>query len=173
MGKKIISYCSDKATIIKKWKEWKPVEVGRKLSIVEVENGVVGSWDVLDWNPNDATILKKELEWLEKAIGKKVKNHARDRWYYDKTTKATIEEEMKIKLYIPKRWKKTKEETEEEKKPLFKKYQRYRAGWEWKISIIKRKYWLRKLRVRGDNSVKNSIWWAILSENLGILVKNA
>lgn len=172
MGEKVISYCSDKATIIKKWKEWKSVEIGRKLSLVEVEKGIISNWKLLNWNPNDTTILKDELEWLEKAMGKKVKNNARDRWYYDKTNKATLEEEMGIKLHIPKRWKKNKEETEEEKKPIFKKYQRFRAGWEWKISLLKRKYWLRRLRVRGDDSVKNSIWWAIVSENIRILVNN-
>ena len=173
MCKKVISYFSDKATIIMKWKEWKSVEIWRKLAVVEVEKWVVWYWWVLDWNPKDSKILRQELEWLEKAIWKKVKNNSRDRWYYDKTDKAAIEEEMWIKLHIPKVWKKNEEEIALEKKAIFKKYQRFRAGWEWKISLLKRKYWLRRLRVRGDNSVKNITWWAIVSENMRILVKNA
>lgn len=171
MGKKIISYFSDEATIIKKWKEWKTIEIGRKLSLVEVENWVIWYYKILDWNPNDVTILRQEIEWVEKALWKKVKNHARDRWYYNQMEKKVLEEEKNRKLHIPKRWKKNQEDKEIEKKALFKKHQRFRAGWEWKISTMKRRYWLGKLRVRGDNSVKNSIWWAVVSENIRILVK--
>ena len=129
-------------------------------------------WNLFDSKSRENQFLLG-IDWLERAIWKKVKNNARDRGYYDKIDKAKIEEEKWIKLHIPKRWKKNKEEILEEKKPIFRKYQRYRSGWEWKISLLKRKYWLSRLRVRRDFSIKNSTWWAIVVENMRILVNNA
>ncbi len=171
MPEKLISFFSDKATIIKKGKTWKNVELWRKLQVVEVENWIVASWSIEDWNPNDATLTKKSIEWLKDVIWKVPKNNAYDRWYYDKNEITEIEEEYWIKLHIPKRGKKTKEDEILQNNSIYKKYVKWRSWWEWKISILKRRAWIRHLRVRWDNSVKINVWWKIVSDNLRIIGK--
>jgi len=62
MAEKLISYVSESATIISKWKEGKSREVWVKLSVTEVEKGVISNWEVYEWNPNDATLLEVSLK---------------------------------------------------------------------------------------------------------------
>ena len=168
MKDKLISYFSDRATIIKKWKEGKSVEIGRKLSVTEWESGIVTNWQVLEWNPNDSTLLRDTLEDIKKSTWKNPKNNSFDRWYRNNKEIEILEKEYNVKLHIPKQWKKSKADIKREKTWVFKTHQRFRSWWEWKISILKRRAWLRKLRVRWK-SVETKIWWWIFSDNMKII----
>ena len=169
MADKLISYVSDSATIICKWKENRSREIWQKLSITEVENGVISNWEVYEWNPNDMNLLKPSLENCWKAIGKIPKNNAFDRWYWDKHNIEKFEKEKSVMLHIPKRWKKSQADKKRESTWAFKQYQKFRSWWEWRISVLKRRAWLRKLRVRWSRSTQIKISWAILTDNLKIV----
>ncbi|MHB1395059.1 MAG: transposase, partial [Clostridia bacterium] len=62
---------------------------------------------------------------------------------------------------------------ETEKKSTFKKYQRWRAGIEGRISYLKRCFGLARLRVRGYSASKTKVGWAIFAHNLSKAVKMA
>lgn len=169
MKEKLISYFSDSATIICKWKENKSREIWQKLSITEVENGIITNWEVYEWNPNDTTLLDISLKECKKSIWKIPKNNAFDRWYWDKQEKERIEQENNIHLHIPKHWRKSEADKQRESTSVFKKYQRFRSWWEGRISLLKRRGGLRRLRVRWAKSTKNKIWWWILTDNMRIV----
>lgn len=166
MAEKLISYVSESATIISKWKEWKSREVWVKLSITEVEKWVISNWEVYEWNPNDTTLLETSLKKCWESIWKIPKNNAFDRWYWDKNNIERIEKEENINLHIPKRGKKSQSDTKRESEWSFKVYQKFRSWWEGRISELKRASWLRKLRVRWAKSTRIKIWWWILTSNL-------
>jgi len=166
MAEKIISYVSESATIISKWKEGKSREIWVKLSITEVEKWIISNWEVYEWNPNDVTLLKTSLKNCEKAIWKIPKNNAFDRWYWDKNNIEKIEKEEKVKLHIPKRGNKSQADKKRESTWIFKHYQKFRSWWEARISELKRWNWLWKLRVRWPKSTKIKIWWWIFVSNL-------
>ena len=169
MADKLISYVSDSATIICKWKENRSREIWQKLSVTEIESWVISNWEVYEWNPNDATLLKPSLENCWKAIGKIPKNNSFDRWYWDKQNMEKFEKEENVKLHIPKRGKKSQSDKKRESTWAFKHYQKFRSWWEWRISLLKRRAWLRKLRVRWAQSTQIKIWWAIFTDNLRIV----
>ncbi len=166
MVEKLISYVSESATIISKWKEWKSREVGVKLSVTEVEKWIISNWEVYNGNPNDATLLDISLKNCWEAIWKIPKNNAFDRWYWDKTNIEKFEKEEKVNLHIPKRGKKSQADIKRESTWAFKIYQKFRSWWEGRISELKRASWLRKLRVRWTKSTRIKIWWWILTSNL-------
>ena len=56
-----------------------------------------------------------------------------------------------------------------EKSAWFRRLQRWRAGGEGKISLLKRKFSLRKTAVRGDHSTACWIGWGIIAHNLILL----
>lgn len=162
---KIISYESDSASIIRRWKEWKKMEIWQKLSITEVEWWIVSNWEMYDKNPSDVTLIEESIRWCEYMIWKKPKKNVFDRWYWDKERIKKIEKEDNIRLYIPKRWKKNKEEEKWERSRDFVVQKKYRAWSEWKISVLKRR-WIWKLRVRWKESTRNIVWWIIFTNNL-------
>ena len=167
---KLISYFSETAQIICKWKTWKPIEIWRKLSITECENGIITNWRLYEWNPNDVKILEDTIEDMKNNIWKVPKNNSYDRWFYDKSEKTRLENKYKVELHIPKRWKKSEEEKVKEKTWKFKTYQKFRAWWEWRISLLKRRSWLKKVRVRWK-SVEIKVWWWILTDNMKIIAQ--
>ena len=99
-----------------------------------------------------------------------LKNNAFDIWYWDKINIEKFEEEEKVNLHIPKRGKKNQADIKRESTWAFKSYQKFRSWWEWRISELKRGYWLRKLRIRWTKSTRINIWWWILTSNLKRLV---
>lgn len=166
MAEKLISYVSESATIISKWKEGKSREVWVRLSITEVEKWVISNWEVYEWNPNDATLLETSLKNCWEVMWKIPKNNAFDRWYWDKNNIEKFEKEEKVKLHIPKRWTKSQVDKKRESTRIFKSYQKFRSWWEGRISELKRASWLRRLRVRWAKSTKIKIGWWILTSNL-------
>ena len=142
--------------------------IWRKLSITEWENWIITNWKICEWNPNDSTLLEETIRDVTEVLWKTPKNNAFDRWNRDKKVKERIEKEYNTTLHIPKRWKKTEENKKREWTWRFKHHQKFRAWWEWRISLLKRRAGLRKLRVRW-NSVETNIWWAIFTDNLKIV----
>jgi hypothetical protein len=58
-----------------------------------------------------------------------------------------------------------------EKSAWFRRLQRWRAGGEGKISLLKRKFGLRKTVVRGDTATAKWIGWGCLVGNIVLLSK--
>jgi transposase, IS5 family len=67
---------------------------------------------------------------------------------------------------VPKRGKKSKKREEQEQDPCFKNLQRFRAGGEAKISLLKRKYGLGRSRYIKLAGVKVWVGMGILAHNL-------
>jgi IS5 family transposase len=69
-------------------------------------------------------------------------------------------------IAIPKRGKKSATRLAEERRPAFRRAQRWRAGGEGTISRLKRKYGLRRSRYREYEAVSTGIGLGIFAHNV-------
>ena len=70
---------------------------------------------------------------------------------------------------IPVKGKRTGRRERTEKSNWFKGLQAWRSGGEGKISLLKRKYGVRRTKVRGDRSTEIALGWGIIAHNLVLL----
>ena len=87
-----------------------------------------------------------------------------DRGYWDRDTAQALEA-AHIYVAIPKRGKQSAPRQAVERQSRFRRLQRWRAGGEGRISLVKRRYQLRRSRYRGESGTD---WWV----GMGILAAN-
>jgi IS5 family transposase len=91
---------------------------------------------------------------------------AADRGYWSPDNKEYAEEAGVKKVSLPGKGKLNQQEKEKQNTPLFKKGQRFRAGGEAKISLLKRKYKLGRCKYKGDKGMATWVSGGILACNL-------
>lgn len=67
---KLLSLFVPRTAVIRKGKAHKPNEFGRLIDIVEVENGIVSDYRVLDGNPDDGSLLLPALKRHQQRFGR-------------------------------------------------------------------------------------------------------
>lgn len=134
---------------IQKGKLGVKTEFGYKLEITENEERVVTDYQVHTGNPNDETLLSEAINRHIKTTGIIPQSVATDRGFSSRQSEEKLASIGVKRISIPKRGKKSKERTEHEKCRWFKQLQRWRAGGEGTISVLKRSYGLSKSLSRG------------------------
>lgn len=170
---RIISIHDQDARPIKKGKLGKKVEFGYKLQISENADGIITSYELYKGNPSDEALLEDAIRQHIELFGKAPETIAADRGYGTKANEEYCTTVGVKNICIPRRGKKSKAQMETERKSTFKKYQRWRAGIEGRISYLKRCFGLARLRVRGYSVSKSVVGWGILAHNLIKAVKIA
>jgi len=171
-GRKV-SVFEPNASVIKKDKPGKKVEFGRKTVITETDHGVISHYDVLEGNPSDKGLLIPELDYHISIFGRPPEELSTDRGYYTAENERSARERGVKRVSMPKPGKKSKSRKEYESQYWFKRLQRFRAGSEAKISLLKRKHSMRRSLSRGWEGAETSwIGWSVLACNLWVIAKH-
>lgn len=163
---RIISIFDPQARPIKKGKLSRSVEFGRKVLLQESEKGIVTGYKVLDGNPADSTLLLEVIEKHKEIFYKPPEEFGADRAFASLENEQLLKREKVKRISIPKRGKPSKERKKYERQYWFKRLQRFRVGSEAKISLLKRKFDLRRSRFRGTEGTNIHLGWGILTHNL-------
>lgn len=162
---RMVSFHDPDARPIKKGKLAKTTEFGYKVRIDETESGFITGYEVYQGNPSDEELLLSAVENHRALFGSLPHAVAADRGFASKENEDRLAKMGIRHVSIPKRGKKGKKRTEYERQPWFQNLQRFRAGREAKISLLKRKYGLARSRFRGH---AGSTAWA----GMGIMAHN-
>lgn len=163
---RIISLHDPDARPIRKGKLKNPTEFGYKLEITENEDRIITDYKVHIGNPNDDTLLLKAVERHIKKTGVVPRGIATDRGFSGSGNEKGLTE-LKVKqISIPKRGKKTEQRLKHERQAWFRRLQKWRAGGEGTISVLKRKYGLGRSLSRGHSGVCTWAGFGILTYNL-------
>lgn len=163
---RIVSFFDPEARPIKKGKLSKTAEFGYKLRIDENEDGLVTGYELYQGNPADDDLLVPAVEEHIFRFGKAPSAVATDRGFGSRRNEQTIHGLGVKRVSIPTKGKKSKSRTEHERQLWFQDLQRFRAGGEAKISLLKRKYGLSRSRYRGFAGSKSWVGFGILTHNL-------
>lgn len=163
---RIVSVFDPGARPIKKGKIKSPTEFGRKVLIAESEEGVITHYEVYEGNPSDESLLIDAVKGHQSNIGCTPKEVATDRGFYSKDNEDKLHTLGVKRVSMPKRGKKSKARKELESAFWFKRLQRFRAGSEATISMLKRCRGLNRILSRGTSGSKSWIAMGIMAHNL-------
>lgn len=171
-AEKLVSIFEPHTEIICRGKSGKPTEFGRKVWLSEVEGGIISSYRILKGNPSDAAQIQPELDHHLRLFGAPPKLLAADRGCHSPENERLAEELGVEKVCLPKPGSKTKGRKTYEKQRWFKRAQKFRAGSEGRISILKRRGHLDRCRDHGEEGFERWVGWGVLSGNLSTIARS-
>lgn len=163
---RLVSLFDVGARPIKKGKLRAATEFGRKLLIGDTDHGIITTYQVYEGNPSDTNLLKPGVKGHRRLFRKRLKAVATDRGFYSKKNEEWLEGSGVTQVSIPVRGKASKERHQKQKEPWFRRLQRFRAGSEGRISVLKRKFGLRRSMMRGGDGTGIWVGQGIFTHNL-------
>jgi len=161
---RIVSIYDVNARPIPKGKANKPCEFGREVQIQEDEQ-LVTNWEINN-KTSDAEFFPKAIDKHQKLFDKPPDTIATDRGYWSPRNKEYAKKAGVKNISIPKKGKLNEQEKEFQNTTQFKNGQRFRAGGEAKISLLKRTYKLDRCRYKGRAGMALWVGGGILACNL-------
>ena len=162
---RVVSIFDMTARPIKKGKLGIKVEFGHKVVVQDTAQKIITGYQVLEENPSDTGLVDEVIERHTAVFDKPPDEVATDRGFSSAENEAKLKETIK-RVSMPKRGRLNEERKQYQKQHWFRRLQRFRAGGEAKISLLKRKFGLRRSRLRGLRGTEIHVGWAILAHNL-------
>lgn len=161
---RIVSIHDIDARPIPKGKAGKPCEFGQEVQVQEDEHFVT-NWEINN-KSSDTEFFSKAIDKHEELFDKPPNMVATDRGYWTPSNKEYASNAGVKNLSMPKKGKLNEKEKELQKTRAFKKGQRFRAGGEAKISLLKRRYKLDRCKYQSNPGLARWVGAGILACNL-------
>lgn len=168
---KIFSIFEPHTELIKRGKSGRPVEFGHMVTIAQTGEKFISYYDVMKQRESDNTRTDPVLENHNQQFGAYPEAFTADKNYYKGMDHIRQWEEKIPTFSICKKgnrnaWEKAREET-----PDFKEMQKFRAGSEGSISVLKRAFGMRRCVLKGFKSFTASIGSLVFCHNLVLLTR--
>jgi IS5 family transposase len=164
---KLVSLFEPHTAVIRRGKFPLPTEFGSKVVLDEVEGGLVTRYAVLAGNPPDAPSLVHSLDHHAACFGQPPAVLAADRGFSTGANERLAESHRIRCVALPHQGQLSQRRREVEQRPAFRAACRFRAGIEGRISVLKRRFGLRRCRYHGPDGMQRWVGWGILAHNLG------
>lgn len=166
---RIFSIFEPHTELLKRGKVRKPVEFGHMVTIGQTAEKFISYYCVEEQSRHDIRVGDESLREHKKAFGAYPAQFAADKNYYGGP--AHLEKwEKRIPVYsVGKKGRRDELETEREHSVLFRLLQKFRAGCEGSISVLKRVFGLYRCLFQGFKSFASSIGSIVFCHNLVVL----
>jgi IS5 family transposase len=166
LPRRLVSLFDVGARPIKRGKSRADTEFGRKVLLGETDHGIITTYEVLEENPSDTSLLKAAVKGHRRLFRKRLRAVSGDRGFYSQANEDWLKDNGVKQVSIPKRGRINVERRRYQKQSWFKRLQRFRAGIEARISLLKRKFGLKRSRMRGSPGVNIWVGQGIFAQNL-------
>lgn len=163
---RIVSIFDVNARPIKKGKLKALTEFGMKLLIQDCENNIVTRYQLFEGNPADDELLLPAVDAHIETFGRPPVSVATDRGFSSGPNEVALYKRGVEKCSLPRKGTLTPFRHEVQSQFWFKYLQRWRAGEEAQISLLKRKYGLGRSLSRGARGTGSWVGLGILAHNL-------
>lgn len=171
-GEKVYSLFEEHTELIQRGKAGKPIEFGHKVLIAQTGEKFISYYLVMPTRVEDKDLVGETLESHAKLFGHAPTTFAADKGFYESVKQlAKLEEEIET-VSICKKGQRTKAEEEREHGEKFQAGQRFRAGVEGSISVLKRAFKLNRCLFKGYSHFASSVGCAVFCHNLILLSQN-
>jgi IS5 family transposase len=168
-SERIFSIFEPHTELLKRGKARKPVEFGHMVSIGQTAQKFITYYNVEEKSRADVIIGDEALNKHKRCFGRLPAEFTADKNYYGGPEHLKAWEE-KIDAYaVGKKGNRTEAERAREHTFLFKLLQKFRAGCEGSISVLKRVFGLRRCLNEGFKSFASSIGSMVFCHNLVLL----
>lgn len=168
-SEKVYSLFEPHVELLKRGKAGKPIEFGHKVLFAQTGEKFIHHYRVFPERVEDAPLLVPALSAHKRLFGAPPEMVATDKGFYESMNQvAKLEKNIKT-VSISKKGRRTEEECERESTEKFKAGQRFRAGSEGSISVLKRVFNLGKCLFKGFKNYAASVGCAVFCHNLVLL----
>jgi len=165
-GEKVLSLFEPHTAILRRGKARQPTEFGAKVVLDEVEGGLVTRYTVCAGNADDALSLPDGLTHHRRCFGRAPHLIAADRHFYSGENCRLAAAAGVRRVVLPKRGQPGRGDAARERQRWFRRGHRFRAGIEGRISVLKRRFGLRRCRYHGVAGMERWVGWGLLAHNL-------
>jgi IS5 family transposase len=132
----------------------------------ETDHGIITTYRVLEDNPADSGLLKTAVKGHRRLFRKRLRAVAGDRGFYSHRNEVWLKDGGVGQVSIPVTGKPSADKRAEQKQPWFRRLQRFRAGVEGRISLLKRMFGLDRSLMRGECGTEIWVGQGIFAHNL-------
>lgn len=168
---RIVSIFEPSARPFRKGKAGIIAEFGQEVQIQEDEHFIT-NWE-LNQRPSDTAFLTKAIQAHIRIHGKPPREAATDRGYWSPENYQYAKDNNIKHISMPKKGGLNEQEKQRQSTRSFIRGQRFRAGGEAKISLLKRIYGLTRSLYKGEQGMKRWVGAGILACNLANFVRLA
>ena len=170
--KKIISLFEPHSYVIRKGKRHKPNEFGQLVKIQEADGGIITDYERFDHYVADPDLFIPSVDRHIDTFGRPPHLVAADRGFHSKTNEQLAYEKGVKRVSLPQKGKKSKQRQQIEKSRWFKAGQRFRAGSEGRISVLKRVHGFDRCLDKGEDGFDQWLGWGVIAANLKVITAN-
>ena len=168
-NKKIISLFEPHSYVIRKGKRHKPNEFGQLVKIQEADGGIITDVERFDHYVADSELFIPAVDKHIEIFGRPPHLAAGDRGFQSSSNEQLAYEKGVKRVCLPQKGKKSKERQQIEKSRWFKAGQRFRAGSEGRISVLKRVHGFDRCRDKGQHGFDQWLGWGVIAANLKVI----
>jgi len=170
-SEKIVSLFEPHTRIIRRGKLDRPTEFGRKVWLDELDGGIISRYRVLEGNPPDATQVAPSLAQHQRLFGHPPKLLVGDRGVFSPENDLAARQLEVKQVALPQPGALSAERRRYEHQRWFRRAQRFRAGVEGRISVLKRRGYLGRCRDHGDDGFQRWVGWGVITANLATIAR--
>ncbi len=168
---KLYSLFEAHTELIIRGKAGKPIEFGHKILVSQTGEKFIHHYMVMGKQVSDKDLLKPAVEAHKQLFDHYPRVLSTDKGFYENMEQITSLEEIIPVVSIAKKGRRTQEEYQRETTEEFIDGQRFRAGSEGSISVLKRAFKLNKCLFKGFKSFAASVGLSVLCHNLVLLTR--
>jgi len=168
---KLYSLFESHTELIKRGKAGKPIEFGHKILLAQTGEKFIHHYEVMKNRREDKDLLQPALDAHKALFGRLPEVLAADKGFYENMSTIHALEEDIATVSIAKKGRRTQAEEAREHSKDFQEGQRFRAGVEGSISVLKRVFDLDRCLFKGFKNYAASVGLAILCHNLVLLTR--
>ncbi len=168
---KVYSLFEAHTELLKRGKAGKPVEFGHKVLIAQTGEKFIHHYEVLPRRREDIELLEPTLEAHRRMFEANPEVVATDKGFYESMNQIEELERDIATVSICKKGRRNERETARESAEDFQEGQRFRAGVEGSISVLKRAFKLGRCFFKGFKNYAASVGCAIFCHNLVLLTR--
>ena len=170
---RLVSVFDPEARPIRRGKAQQPTEFGYKVCLTESEEQLITGYAVYVGNPSDKDLLVPNVQEHIRRTGRVPKRTATDRGFWARDNERVLQSMGIQQVSLPYRGKRTAKRYERERQSWFQRLQRWRAGQEGTLSVLKRRYGLNRTRYRGRTGCQRWVGGVIWAYNLNRMAQRA
>jgi transposase, IS5 family len=168
---KLYSLFEEHTELIVRGKAGKPIEFGHKILVAQTGEKFIHHYAVMEKRIEDKELLLPAVKAHKKLFGRYPDVLSTDKGFYESMKQiAGLEEKIPV-VSIAKKGRRNQAEYERETSDAFIDGQRFRAGSEGSISVLKRAFKLGKCFFKGFKNYAASVGLAVLCHNLVLLTR--
>ena len=168
---KLYSLFEEHTELIKRGKASKPIEFGHKILLAQTGEKFIHHYEVMAQRCDDKDLLGPALEAHRDLFGCYPALVAADKGFYESKKQLTALEGKIQTVSIAKKGRRNPDEQARESSEAFVDGQRFRAGVEGSISVLKRAFRLGRCLFKGFKNYAASVGLAVLCHNLVLLTR--